>query len=594
MTASSRPSAIVDFAEHAGHAPRRLRFEAPSAVIRVSALSGVVQAIDDAERLAREGRWVVGFVSYEAAPAFDPALAAAPAGPLPLAWFAAFDAPQSSDSPESSSARSDQTTVAAEPLLPRPAVPDDDYASAVHRIHEYIDAGDVYQVNLTVPFVAPTLASPLALYEGMLAAQGGAYGCFLDIGDAQILSASPELFFERRGALVRSRPMKGTASRGLHPLADGIARAALLSSEKERAENVMIVDVVRNDLGRIARVGGVRVASLYEAERYPSVWQMTSTVEADVDRSVPLSTIFRAMFPPASITGAPKVRATGIIRELESQPRGVYCGAIGVVRPGGDATFNVAIRTGWMATDGGELHVHAGGGVTSDSTARGELHELRAKLAAFTRVRERPTLFETLRIEDGRPLRLERHLARLAASADYFGIPFRPADAIGALENALAAQPTSELARGRLDLSPEGRCSASADPHPGAPASDPAPVVLAAEPVDRSDVRLYHKTTDRTVYDRASALVPDAFDVVLWNADGEATELTRGNLVVQEGDDRVTPPIHCGLLAGTLRAELLDRGEIRERVISLEDLRRADRLWFVNSLRGWVPVQFRA
>ena len=592
MTPSSRPSAIVDFAEHAGHAPRRLCFESPSTVIRVSAPRDVLRAIDDAERLAREGRWVVGFVSYEASPAFDPALVAAPAGPLPLAWFAAFDAPQSRGSSAGGSLAPDRASD-AQPLLPRPAVPDDDYASAVHRIHEHIDAGDVYQVNLTVPFVASTLASPLALYEQMRAAQGGGYASYLDIGDAQILSASPELFFERRGALVRSRPMKGTAPRGLHPTADDIARAALLRSEKDRAENVMIVDVVRNDLGRIARVGGVRVAALYEAERYPSVWQLTSTIEADVDRTVPLSAIFRALFPPASITGAPKIRAARIIRELEPQARGVYCGAIGIVRPGGDATFNVAIRTGWMATGTGELHVHAGGGVTSDSTARGELRELREKLAAFTSVRATPTLFETLRIEAGGPVRIERHLARLTASADYFGIPFCPDDAIRALNDALASSTTPELARGRLELSSESGCTASIDVHPGLPARDPVPVVLAAEPVDRSDVRLYHKTTDRTMYDRALALAPAAFDVVLWNADGEVTELTRGNLVVQKGDERVTPAIDCGLLAGTLRAELLDRGEIREGVITVEDLRRADRLWFVNSLRGWVEVRLQ-
>jgi para-aminobenzoate synthetase/4-amino-4-deoxychorismate lyase len=246
-----------------------------------------------------------------------------------------------------------------------------------------------------------------------------------------------------------------------------------------------------------------------------------------------------------------------------------------------------------MATGSRHLHLHAGGGVTSDSTARGELRELRAKLAAFTCARETPTLFETLRIEGGRPVRLERHLARLTASADYFSIPFRPADAIAALDHALASRTARGLARGRLELSPEGHCSVSLHVHPGAPASDPAPVVIAAEPVDRSDVRLYHKTMDRSVYDEALALAPEAFDVVLWNSEGEVTELTRGNLVVQMGDERVTPPVDCGLLAGTLRAELLDRGEIRERVISVEGLRRADRLWFVNSLRGWVPVRLQ-
>jgi para-aminobenzoate synthetase/4-amino-4-deoxychorismate lyase len=590
VTASSRPIAIVDFVEHAGQPPRRLRFESPIVEIRVTAPVDVVRAIDDAERLASEGRWVVGFVAYESAPAFDDAFAAAPVGPVPLAWFAAFDAPMKAESPADDPANA-TSWADADALLPQPAVPDQDYETAVHRIHAHIDAGEVYQVNLTVPFVAATRASSLELYERMRAAQGGAYACFLDLGDVQILSASPELFFERSGTLIRSRPMKGTAARGLHPAADAAARAALLSSEKDRAENVMIVDVVRNDLGRIARVGGVRVATLCEAERYPTVWQMTSTVDADVDPSIPLSAVFAALFPPASISGAPKIRATAIIRELEPEPRGVYCGAIGIVRPSGSATFNVAIRTAWTASHSGVVHLNAGGGITTDSTVGGELRELRAKLAAFTRVAPTPALFETIRIERGRPVRLERHLARLAASADYFGIAYDRTDATGALEQAIVPHRADELARARLQLSRDGAISVTVDACPASDTRHPAPVALASEPMDRRDVRLYHKTTDRSLYDRVIAQMPGLFDVILWNAEREVTELTRGNLVMQLGAARFTPPLDCGLLAGTLRAELLERGEILERVIPLEELRRAERLWFVNSLRGWVPVR---
>ncbi|HEX7977465.1 MAG TPA: aminodeoxychorismate synthase component I [Gemmatimonadaceae bacterium] len=589
--------AIVDFADDDGTAPRRRVFSKPVSVHVASTLSEVVPTVDAVERLARAGHWVVGFVAYEASPAFDPALATAPAGPLPLAWFATFDAPRTdavaprdvtSVSPEAS---------AADPLSLTSGVSDRRYADAITRIHELIEAGDVYQVNLTVPFTGATDRPPLELYERMRLAQGGRYGAYLDIGDTRVLSASPELFFERRGTVVRTRPMKGTMRRGLHAESDIAARDALRASEKDRAENVMIVDVARNDLGRVACLGTVRVSELFTAERYPSVWQLTSTVEADVHRDVTLSVLFRALFPPASITGAPKIRASQAIAELEGAPRGVYCGAIGLLRPGGDAVFSVAIRT--ATTRDGVLRVDAGGGVTIDSTATGEMAEVRDKLTAFTAPRPRPALFETIRVERGTPLRLARHLARLAASADYFDLPFDATQAETLAREAAAAW-TGDVGRMRLVLQPDGLLDVKVEPfgdtdydargdRPGS--SSALPVVCASMPVDRRDIWLHHKTAFRSRYDDAMRNAPDVFDVVLWNREGEVTELTRGNLVVELDGTRYTPPLDCGLLAGTLRAELLDSGRIHERVVRLRDLSRATRLWFVNALRGWVPVR---
>jgi para-aminobenzoate synthetase/4-amino-4-deoxychorismate lyase len=362
-------------------------------------------------------------------------------------------------------------------------------------------------------------------------------------------------------------------------------------SEKERAENVMIVDVVRNDLGRVGTVGTVRVPALCEPERYPSVWQLTSTVEADVAADLPLSAVFRALFPAASITGAPKIRATEIIRELEGAPRGVYCGAIGCIRPDGDATFNVAIRTAWTDDGGRTLQLNAGGGVTIDSTATGELAEVRAKLAAFTRPRLTPTLFETIRIERGVPVRLARHLARMGESAEYFGMPFDAAHAEALLTSSAREHLATAVVRGRIVLDPSGDVRASAEPFADESApSIPRAVALASRPVDRSDLRLYHKTTDRRVYDSASAGVSERFDTLLWNADRQVTELTRGNLVVERQGARWTPPVHCGLLAGTLREELVEPGQVMEGIVMLDELPSFDRLWFVNSLRGWVPI----
>jgi para-aminobenzoate synthetase/4-amino-4-deoxychorismate lyase len=589
VTDSSSPFAIVDFADDG--VIRRRHFEAPSAVWRASTLAEVVPVIEEADRAARAGRWAVGFVAYEAAPAFDPAFRCAGSHSLPLAWFAAFDAPRA-EMPPPNDARVGAPDHGVPPLVTVASVRDDEYADAVRRIHEHIGAGAVYQVNLTVPFTASLSSHPLELYERMRRAQGGRYACYLDIGEARILSASPELFFERCGPLVRSRPMKGTAPRGLYPSRDAAARDELIRSEKERAENVMIVDVVRNDLGRIAEVGSVRVAALCVPERYPSVWQLTSTVEAEVDPARPLADLFGALFPPASITGAPKFRATAIIRDLEPEPRGVYCGAIGVVRPGGNATFNVAIRTAWTAAGSDELHLNAGGGVTADSTAEGELREVAAKLEAFTRFVPPLGLFETIRVEDGRCLRLDRHLARMASSAEHLGISFERISALRTLEAELTATPARVgVARARLDLAPTGALAATVAPHRDHSGTEALPVSMATTPVDATDVRLYHKTADRRLYDDALAAALGMFDVLLWNADGFATELTRGNLVAQIEGERVTPPIECGLLGGTFRAELLDRREVRERFVSLDDVRGAERLWFVNSLRGWVPIR---
>lgn len=576
------PAAIVDFADQASsHACVRRVFDDPVDVLRATTIAEVIPVLDAAERHARAGGWAVGMVTYEAAPAFDAALAVTPPGALPLAWFALFDRARDAGASPDASGHISLAGSSGD-------IGESDHARRVGRITDYIAAGDVYQVNLTLPFRAATTAAPLALYDGMRAAQRGGYGAYLDLGDAQVMSASPELFFERRGALVTSRPMKGTAPRGLDSADDLARRDALCRSVKERAENVMIVDLVRNDLGRIARIGSVCVPSLFKTERYPGVWQLTSTVQAEVAPELPLAALFRALFPAGSITGAPKVRAMEIIRELERRPREAYCGAIGVIRPGGDATFNVAIRTAWTTDAGRTVHLAAGGAITIDSTAAGEWREVEAKIAAFTTPRATPDLFETLRIESGEARRADRHLARLEASASYFGIPFDAARARALLDDAARRAPP--LARARLELRRDGTLHASVQPFRDDASTEPRRVALARTPVPRDDRLLYHKTMDRRRYDEAVAVHPGCFDVLLWNADGEVTEFTRGSVVVELDGALWTPPVECGLLPGVLRGELVDSGAVAERVIGVAELGKATRAWFVNALRGWIPV----
>jgi para-aminobenzoate synthetase/4-amino-4-deoxychorismate lyase len=557
-----------------------LAFAHPRATVVARALDEVRPALAALDAAAAAGRWAAGFVAYEAAPALDPALRTRAPGPLPLVWFGVYDAPSSP--PARGPARAVLGPLA--PDVARPA-----YAEAIARIRERIARGEVYQVNHTLRLRGPFEGEPLALYRRLRAAQGGGLGALVHLGRHAIVSASPELFFERRGDLVRARPMKGTARRGRFAEEDDVAAAALAASAKERAENVMIADLLRNDLGRVARPGTVEVPRLFEVERYRTVLQLTSTVEARLRPGVGLAALFAAAFPCGSVTGAPKSSATRIIAEEERSPRGAYCGAIGFVAPGGDAAFNVAIRTVELDLEAGVAVAGVGGGITWSSSAEDEWQEALAKGAYLVEPSEPFELVETLRLEEGRYPLLPGHLARLAASARHLGFPLDAARVEAALAQEAAAA-AGAARRIRLLVAADGQARTEAGPLPAAPDA-PLPVALAAAPVSRRDPLLFHKTTRRAVYERARRERPDAFDVLLSNEEGELTEFTIGNLVAELDGARLTPPRDCGLLAGVMRGELLARGEVRERPLRSADLRGATRVWLVNAVRGWVPVR---
>ncbi|HET8538619.1 MAG TPA: chorismate-binding protein [Anaeromyxobacter sp.] len=566
--------------EFDGVAPGPLAFAAPRRVIAAAALADVRPALAAVEAEVAAGSWAAGYVAYEAAPALDAALGARPPGAGPLAWFGIYGGP-AGGAPEP---RGDAALG--------PLVPDVDrrgHAASVARIREAIARGDVYQVNHTFRLRGPFAGDPLALYRRLRAAQGGGLGAVVCTGDRAIVSASPELFLERRGALVRARPMKGTARRGRFPAEDDRAAAALAASEKDRAENVMIADLLRNDLGRVARTGTVRVASLFDVERWRTVLQLTSTVEAELRPRTSLEELFAAAFPCGSVTGAPKAAATRIIAAEERSPRGAYCGAIGWVAPGGGAAFNVAIRTVELDLARGEAVAGIGGGVTWGSTAHGELDEALAKAAFLTERVDPFELVETMRLEGGEYPLLARHLARLAGSARYFGFALDLPRVRHALAGE-AARAAGEARRVRLRVAADGAARVESAPLP--PASpEPLPVALAATRVSRHDRFLFHKTTRRDPYDRARAERPDVFDVLLANEEGELTEFCIGNLVLELDGERVTPPRDCGLLAGVFREGLVAAGEVRERPVRREELARATRAWLVNAVRGWVPVR---
>ena len=577
-SSSDTPAAVLDFPDDC-HAGRRAFFTNPVEIITAHAHAEVRPALRRVERAVAEGLYAVGFVAYEAAPAFDRAFAVKQhSTELPLLWFGLFESPTEVDAAAGEFRVTDWA----------PSITRAEYERNVEAVRDRIARGDTYQVNYTLRLCARFEGDDFAFYERLRAAQRTRFGAYINAGRFRVLSASPELFFRRRGRRVETRPMKGTAARGRWKEEDEAAAARLLASEKERAENLMIVDLLRNDLGRVAETGAVRVEELFKIERYPTVLQMTSTVAATLREDVTLEELFGALFPCGSVTGAPKVSTTRIIAALEDAPRGVYCGAVGFIAPGGDAAFNVAIRTVVIDSKTGEAVYGTGGGVTWDSTPGGEYAEALEKAKLLTEEAHDFELLETMRLDESGFRLLEEHLARLEASANYFDIPVN----VNGVREALArhAEAQKEFpCRVRLLVSAEGRARIESAPLDELP-QVPLRVALALTPVQKSDRFLCHKTTRRGQYEAHRAEAPGVFDVLLWNEEGELTEFTNGNVVVELDGRRWTPPRECGLLAGTFRAVLLREGEVAERVLTKGDLARAARVWFVNGVRGWVEV----
>jgi para-aminobenzoate synthetase/4-amino-4-deoxychorismate lyase len=560
-------------------------------VVQAWSVDEVVPALRAVEDAAGGGLHAAGFVAYEAAPAFDAALAVLPSDRrLPLLRFALFAERAEGEPPSAEQASADAYSLGEWTA----SVSEARYVDAIDRIGAWIAAGDTYQVNHTFRLRAPFAGSDAALYARLVLAQRAAYCAHLRFGGTSILSISPELFFRRAGRELRLRPMKGTRPRGRWPAEDEALAAELRASAKDRAENLMIVDLLRNDAGRVARFGSVTVPRLFQVETYETVHQMTSTIHARLRDDAGLVDVFRALFPCGSITGAPKVRTSQIIAALEDSPRGVYTGALGFVSPG-EAVFNVAIRTLVIDRDAGTAELGVGSGVTYDSTALAEHRECLSKAAFARREPNDFRLLETVRYDGaGRFFLLDGHLDRLSESARYFGFRFDRPTVVTALGDAVRGMPGPK--RVRLVLARDGAAFVEVHPFDATVGSvdvarsadaEPVRVAFSAEPVDSREPLLYHKTTRREPYERRAAARPDCGDVLLVNERGEVTESAIANVVVEMDGARWTPPLECGLLPGVFRAELLRRGEVAERVLSVDDVRRADALWLVNSIREW-------
>lgn len=557
----------------------------------------VEKALDALRSAAAEGLWAAGYASYELGYCLEekllPLLPATRT--VPLLCFGLFESPDNK-TPAEIAAFLEQEGARNTTRMPeiRFAWDEEAYATRFACVRDYLAAGDTYQVNLTFPVETALGRDALSFYKRWRMRQRAFYGAFMNLPGLQVLSFSPELFFAVEKGLVKTQPMKGTAARGLTWAQDEVIIDTLKNDEKAQAENRMIVDLMRNDVGRIARMGSVRVKDMFSVITLPTVHQMTTTVEAELRDGLGPWDVFRALFPCGSVTGAPKIRAMEIIRELETAPRGLYCGAMGYVSPHGDAQFNVAIRTlgvgpFGMATGG------VGGGLVTDSGCKNEYKEclLKAKFMQGKPADAAPfSLFETLRWsrKDGFQY-LEDHLARLEESARYFGFTCDPDRARKRLQRIVDEAP-ADFMRVKLSLFEDGRMQVDALPfHPIA--NDVLwNVKLSNRRVESGSMLLYHKTSRRGLYETEFARAQqEGFDEVLFlNERGEVTEGSRTNIFWRTGENWFTPSLSAGLLPGILRGRMLQKGT-QEKIVTPEILRAAAEIYVGNALRGLVRVK---
>jgi para-aminobenzoate synthetase/4-amino-4-deoxychorismate lyase len=579
------------------------------------------------EQAVAAGFHAAGYFSYECAGFFEPSAGALrPSGTDPLAWFGIYERAYVFDHQAGAFIDGEPAAPAglsaAQPDAPQPQIEsafslsEAQYAQRIAQIHELIRTGDVYQLNFTMPIQLRAATSPAALYAHLRTRQPAPYGAFLHTqAGSRILSFSPELFFRIDSAAqteppnrrITTKPMKGTAPRGRTTAEDRAQAAWLAADPKNRAENVMIVDLLRNDLGRLCTFGSVQVSDLFAVERYPTLWQMTSTVRGELRPGVSFQEVFRALFPCGSVTGAPKIRAMQCIAQLEQQPRGVYTGAIGHFSQQ-QTVFNVAIRTLTLHCDGvqqtGAMGV--GSGIVIDSKAAEEWTECRLKAEFLTgsldgAARPLPadfSLVETMLWCGAYPL-LDLHLDRLQDSAHYFAFPFNRAEARTALESHAAdlltrypSKPGADSLIGnrkvRLLLTSRGEITLSSEPI-AASGADTLRVRIAAQRTNSRDPFYFHKTTHRPVYAKALKEVVDAgyADAVFLNERSELTEGAIHNLFIERSGSLLTPPIDCGLLPGVHRRHVLATNpNAREQVLTLDDLRHSDAVYLSNAVRG--------
>lgn len=566
---------IIDFKELG----LRHFFTEPIKELKTRDLDQVETLLREVEAYQEAGFYAVGYVSYEAAPAFEKKLAVHPA-PLMgeyLLYFTIHQEVETLPFPEDYEAVDLPADWKEEVEAPA-------YQEAIKTIHHHIRQGDTYQVNYTVQLSQELEADPLAIYNRLVVEQKAHYNAFIQHDDVAILSISPELFFEQDDRLLTTRPMKGTTHRGLTNQEDLQEAAWLEADPKNRAENMMIVDLLRNDMNRISEIGSEQVTRLCQVEQYSTVWQMTSTIESRLRAKIDLIQTFRALFPCGSITGAPKISTMEIIQKTEKSPRGVYCGTIGILLPKGKRIFNVAIRT--LQMQGDQAIYGVGGGITWDSKWESEYQETKQKSAVLYRQEPRFELLTTGRIHQGELTFLEQHLTRLREASRYFAYPFNEPKLLNELQEELAHVDPSLDYRCRIALQKNGTFHLVITELTDLPASY-LQAQLTEQKLDLATPFTYFKTSQR------DHLSQSDHEQIFHLPDGSLLETTIGNLVLEIEGQLYTPPAHLPLLDGIYRRHLLETQQVEEKLLTLNDLTDADRIYACNAIRGLYELDFQ-
>lgn len=567
--------------DHLSGTPRWLLFQRPTTIISATCLSQVMDCLRQVKAETGGGCYAAGFITYEASPAMDSAFEVHSAHGLPLIWFGLYDRYEVISLPAPAG---DAFQLGGW----QPSIALGEYRESIAEIKRRIGRGDTYQVNYTFRLRSAFHGNPWGLFLELNQAQPRGYSAYLNLGRYHLCSVSPELFFSLKDGDLTCKPMKGTAKRGSTTLQDREQQEWLKSSQKNRAENVMIVDVIRNDMGRIAEPGTVRVDELFAIEKYPTVLQMTSTISAH--STAPIDQVFRQMFPCASITGAPKIKTMQIIKQLEPQPRGIYTGSIGYVGPQATAQFNVAIRTVVIDLEKESAEYGVGGGIGWDSDADDEYEECQTKAAVLLhRIPEFDLIEALLWTPEGGYRFLAEHLKRLEDSAEFFQFSLPINELRERLE--MATRGTSGRRKVRIALSRGGKIEVEASPLVSIAGSR---VALARSPVPDQTPILNHKTTDRKHYtdqlEEHRKHQPEVSDLIAWNEAGFITESSIANVVIDDQGEFFTPHLKHGLLPGVFREHLVQQGIVKAKDIRIDEMRQAQFLYLVNSVRGWMPL----
>lgn len=566
---------IIDFKELG----LRHLFTKPIKELKTRNLDQVEALLQEVEAYQEQGFYAVGYVSYEAAPAFEKKFAVHPA-PLMgeyLLYFTIHEKVETLPFPEDYEAVDLPANWKEEVEAPA-------YQEAIKTIHHHIRQGDTYQVNYTVQLSQELKADPLAIYNRLVVEQKAHYNAFIQHDDVSILSISPELFFEQDDRLLTTRPMKGTTRRGLTNQEDLQESAWLKADPKNRAENMMIVDLLRNDMNRISEIGSEQVTRLCQVEQYSTVWQMTSTIESRLRPEVDLVQTFRALFPCGSITGAPKISTMEIIHKTEKAPRGIYCGTIGILLPKGKRIFNVAIRT--LQMQGNQAIYGVGGGITWDSQWESEYQETKQKSAVLYRQEPRFELLTTGRIHKGELTFLEQHLTRLREASRYFAYPYDEPKLLKELQEELARLESNLDYRCRIALQKNGAFQLAITELTDLPASY-LQAQLTEQKLDLATPFTYFKTSQRDHLSQSN------HEQIFHLPDGTLLETTIGNLVLEIEGQLYTPPAHLPLLDGIYRRHLLETQQVEEKLLTLNDLTDADLIYACNALRGLYELDFQ-